>query len=1001
MLCATHQSYVSNLLPHMCRSNPESADDAAGLDHLMHIAFLSELQRVGPGVQEGNVIVDGLFSLLQFRVAERMGEQPPVGPTVMAIAEVSSKHPALLSRYWLAPINEAEMPTYLAVGRSFVEFVLSQFGKGSVAELVKQLGHLDGESLEDAKLTVGGQPLSAVEVKWLHHIKVQSRCEHHLTMLRFTKELLRYCLRGSWCVVFFMLLLFLVDCASYLYNAIAFGEISELAARMAVPGQNSTQFQSVILPISLLFGTLLIRFAAVMLMSALLSVMAVRVSHQLRRRMLKGLHKISPTEAKASHEDLMAAFSQDVLVVETGVGFALVNVVRGIVLAFLSIGYIVAVAWPIGIPLLVAFIILEVALAGVGRRLSHYNFAQGHGSNILSAVAREALEGQMENRVFGLVDYWLARFNRIHRQTYRRKAQKAIFYSQAILALHYFLPLILCSGVLVGGMAMVIHGWLDFNVAMTCFILIASASSALRVSGSFIPTMQNAKASMSKILNMSKEDNSSPFQPDGGMPGSVSHSTSLVDLADVSFAYSPNSAYWQLYKLNLSIAPGQKVAIVGQAGAGKSTLLKLMMGLYQPNEGDVVVCGLNLKSATISALPVGVVGQNSHFFRLTVKENLLLANPEATDNEIEQAVRLAEIHEWIDSLPRGYDSLVGEGAMSNGQRQRLALARALLRNPKLLLLDEVTNALDPSTAKAVFNKIMEVSEGMTVVAVTHSLSQARKFDVILTLSHGVLKEMGNHAELMALKGYYYRLWNRMAVPSDKPIVRDLGPAPNKVHPTPIVSMTSAASFRRLSLPNIHFAVDTPVSSSPIRVPAQLTTVEEADFEHSTMLSQYDQTDPAAPQPLSSHAANSGGLGSHRPCPLQASTPKASVGLDMQQDTSVDSCKSCAATVHVSSGSTPLPMVPPPTPLSGPEAHMPNLQGSILLGKRPLYQGSILMQISTGAEGLVVSGGKEAMTDLEEPLTFDLERQVSAGGKGLPGVSAEGDGPSLLPMTTDM
>ena len=951
----------------------------------MHIAFLSELQRIGPGIQEGNVIVDGLFSLLQFRVAVRMGEQPPMGPTVTAIADVSSKFPALLSRYWLAPINEAEVPTYLSVGRSFVEFVLSQFGKGSVAELVKQLGHLDGETLEDAKLMVGGQPLSVVEVKWLHHLKVQSRCERHLSMLRFTKELLRYCLRGTWCVAFFILLLFLLDCASFMYNAIAFGEISEQTAKMAASGQNMTQFISVVLPISLLFGTLLIRFAAVMLMSALLSVMAVRVSHQLRRKMLRSLHRISPMEAKASHEDRMSAFSQDVLTVETAVGFALVNVLRGITLAFLAISYIVVVAWPMGIPLLVVFIILEIALTGLGRRLSHYTFAQGHGSNILSAVAREALEGQMENRVFGLVDYWLARFDRIHGQMYRRKAQKAIFYSQAILAFHFFLPLIICSGVLVGSMALVIHGWLDFDVAMTCFILIASASSALRVSGSFIPAMQNAKASMSKILNMSNEDDLAPFQPDGGIPSRVfSPSCNLVELTDVSFAYSPNSAYWQLYKMNLSVAPGKRVAIVGQAGAGKSTLLKLMMGLYEPHEGDVVVCGLNLKSATISALPVGAVGQNSHFFRLTVKENLLLANAEAMDYEIEQAARLAEIHEWIDSLPRGYDSLIGEGTMSNGQKQRLALARALLKNPKLLLLDEVTSALDPSTAKAVFNKIMEVTEGMTVVAVTHSLSQAKKFDIILALSHGVLKEMGTHTELMALKGYYYRLWNKMAVPSDKPIVRDLASAGNKGPPAPVVSMAAAESFRRLSLPNIHLAVGTSVTSSPTRVPAQLTTVEEADTEHSAVLantmtnpSHYpDQTDPSVAQPLTSHTAHRGGLGSH-PCPLQASTPKASTVPDVQQNTSLESYKSCVATGHVSSGSTPLPMVPPPTPLAGPQAYMPNLQSSILLGRYSLFHGSSLMPMSTEGEQ---SGAKESMTDLEEPLTFDCETVVSAEEK---------------------
>ena len=955
--------------------------------------------------------MDGLFSLLQFRVAERMGEKPPVGPTMMEIAEVSSKYPALLSRYWTAPINEAEMPTYLAVGRSFVEYVLSQFGKGSVAELVRQLGHLNGESMEDAAVTLGRQPLSVVEVKWLHQVQSQARCEQHLSMPRFAVELLRYSLRGSWCVAFFILVLYLVDCASYMYNAIAFGEVSDLAASMAAQGQNLTQMYDLFLPIGLLFGTLLIRFASVMFMSALLSVMAVRVARQLRRQMLIGLHRMSPNEARTSRERLMATFSQDVSVVETGVGFALVNVVRGITLAFLSIAYILVVAWPVGIPLLAAFIILEIVLTVLGRRLSHYTFAQGHATNILSSVAREALEGQMENRVFGLVNYWLARYSRIHRQTYRRKAQKAIFYSQAILAAHYFLPVLLSSGVLVGGTMLVIYGWIEFNVAMTCFILFASASSALRVSGSFVPAMQNAKVSMSKILNSCKEDSSASISPNSRIVSSflIPH-YNIVELTDVCYAYSPNSAYWQLYKLNVSIAQGKKVAIVGQAGSGKSTLLKLIMGLYQPVEGDVAVCGQNLKTATISTLPIGVVGQNAHFFQLTVKENLLLANPRATEDEIEHATQSAEIHEWIDSLPRGYDTLIGEGAMSNGQKQRLALARALLKNPKLLLLDEVTSALDPSTAKAVFNKIMEVSEGMTVVAVTHSLSQASKFDIILTLSHGVLKEMGNHTELLALRGYYYRLWNKMAVPPNKPVIRDMGTIAKKLPPMPVISMDSATSSRRLSLPNIPLAHGTTGTSSPTPVPAILATVEEADTEKSTVLantvtnlSQYhDQTVPGALQPHTGDMAHSIVLSSRCPYPLQASTPIVPTDPEVQQNASMESRKSCATASigGVSSSSTPLLQVPPSTPLSGPEAYMPPFQGSILLGKRPVYQGSSFIPVVTEDEETLQCEGRGSMAtnDLEEPLTIE----VLMGGKGKErSVATKGDTPSLEPMTTDV
>jgi ATP-binding cassette subfamily B protein len=296
---------------------------------------------------------------------------------------------------------------------------------------------------------------------------------------------------------------------------------------------------------------------------------------------------------------------------------------------------------------------------------------------------------------------------------------------------------------------------------LTMFLTyVATLSRPMNMLGSSITDIQRALASGSRLFEIIGSTSRVVDRPGARELTDV---RGEVEFVGVSFTYP--SGRRALKNVNLRIRAGEKVLVVGPPGSGKSTLLKLLLRFYDPDEGRIAIDGLDIGDIKLQSLRrwVGYVPQEPFIFSGTVFDNIALGNPGATLEEVVRAARIAKIHDFIASLPRGYQTVVGERGinLSGGQRQRIAIARALVRDPKILLLDDPVANLDAETEKSLVEDLKEVLKGRTVIIVTQRLSLVPLADRIVVLNDGEVVEEGAHEELMRRRGLYYRLYTSM------------------------------------------------------------------------------------------------------------------------------------------------------------------------------------------------------------------------------------------------
>ncbi len=378
-----------------------------------------------------------------------------------------------------------------------------------------------------------------------------------------------------------------------------------------------------------------------------------------------------------------------------------------------------------------------------------------------TALIEEMIGNQKVVQAFSHEDEALEEFDEINGRL-EKCSLKAIFYSSITNPSTRFVNNLVYAGVAVAGAVFAIRGGISVG-QLSCFLSYANQYTKPfnEISG-VVTELQNALACAARIFALIEEEPQIPDKDNAVCLGDVEGS---VDLAHVDFSYVPDKKL--ITDFNLSVRPGQRVAIVGPTGCGKTTVINLLMRFYDVNAGSIRVEGHDIRDVTRKSLRAnyGMVLQETWLKGGTVRDNIVMGKPEATEEEIIAAAKASHAHSFIKRLPDGYDTIIAEdgGNLSQGQKQLLCITRVMLCLPPLLILDEATSSIDTRTEIRIQKAFAAMMEGRTSFIVAHRLSTIREADVILVMKDGNIIEQGDHETLLKQNGFYATLYNSQFV----------------------------------------------------------------------------------------------------------------------------------------------------------------------------------------------------------------------------------------------
>ena len=571
------------------------------------------------------------------------------------------------------------------------------------------------------------------------------------------KKVLTY-LKPYWPLVLISVLLSAVTVGLTLYVPVLIGRAID-----GIVGPGQVDFAG-ILPLLTQIGVIV---AVTALVQWLVNTINNRITYQVVRDVRDQAFRrlqILPLSYIDSHPvgDIVSQVIADVDQFADGLLLGFSQLFSGVVTILGTLGFMVSIR-----PGIAAVVVLLTPLSFVVARYiaSHTSIffrRQSETRGEQTAFIDEMLENQKVVKAFGRERKSLDQFDEINERL-EKSSLKAIFYSSLTNPCTRFVNNVVYAGVALSG-ALVCISTAGSAAPFTVGSLSALLSYANQYTKPFneisgvVTELQNALVCASRIFSLISEPAQIPDEPDAR---TLSDVAGRVDIDSVAFAYTPEKPL--IENLNLHVKPGQRVAIVGPTGCGKTTLINLLMRFYDVDRGAISVEGTDIRYVTRRSLRgnYGMVLQETWLRSGTVRENLTLGRPDATDEEIVAACKAAHAHSFIRRLPNGYDTPVGEdgGQLSQGQKQLLCIARIMLCLPPMLILDEATSSIDTRTEIRIQKAFNTMMQGRTTFIVAHRLSTIREADVILVMRDGHIVEQGNHETLLEQNGFYVELYN--------------------------------------------------------------------------------------------------------------------------------------------------------------------------------------------------------------------------------------------------
>ena len=531
---------------------------------------------------------------------------------------------------------------------------------------------------------------------------------------------------------------------------------------MIGPGEVDLQFvlHYVILLIPVVAGGAFFQY----LMSLCANSLTYNTVRSLRERAFARLSRMPLSYIDSHpHGDLIARVASDIEIIADGMLQGMTQLFSGIVTVATTIIFMFLLNWVVALVVVVLTPLSLFVAAFIARGSHKYFTAQAASRGELSGYCEESLGGMGVVRAFSHEEKAQQQFEEINSRLYKC-GLKAQIYSALVNPSTRFLNYLVYAAVgLAGGLIAVLMP--SLGAVGGAYMTAGKLSTFLMYSNQYtkpfneitgvLSEMQNAMAAARRVFDMMDK----PIEEDDSALPALAHAKGSVDIDDVSFSYTPDRPLITCF--NLHVKPGQRIAIVGPTGCGKTTFINLLMRFYDVNDGSIAVDGSDIRKITRRSLRenYGMILQDTWLFNGTIRENIAYGKPDATEEEVIAASKLASCHTFIMQFKNGYDTVIDEDSLSQGQRQLLCIARVMLTRPPMLILDEATSSIDTRTEMKIQKAFAYMMQGRTSFIVAHRLSTIRTADLILVMKDGNIIEQGTHTQLLEKKGFYSELYN--------------------------------------------------------------------------------------------------------------------------------------------------------------------------------------------------------------------------------------------------